>query len=397
MSEVSGGATTPALPVLDDFSDATNPERYTRLPGDWALAVADIVGSTKLAASGRHRDVNFVAAAVLAAVQAEISTRNPGPVACQFGGDGATIAVPPHAREGVARTLQALAHWAETVFELELRVGLFPVEDIEALGGTVLTALYRVGEDNYYGLFLGNGASLAEALIKQEGMTRLKPAEGPIPGLDELSCRWEPVPSGRGTILCVIADPVDPGVKGAEDMATLRADIDRIAPLGACAPLGDGSGLVPRFGAIPAAAAKEYKLAPNGRAVGRYIGATLAAFLSCVLYRTGWAIGGFTVRGYAERVARQTDFRKVSTGLRLVLDVTEAQAEQIEALLEQAHAEGRIVHGTHRSEAASITCLVFNPVNGKHIHFVDGFGLGLWQASKGYKARMSALPGAVPL
>jgi hypothetical protein len=177
-------------------------------------------------------------------------------------------------------------------------------------------------------------------------------------------------------------------------MSDLSVDIDRIAPLAACAPLGDGSGLVPRLGAIPAAAAKEYKLAPNGRAVGRYIGATLAAFLSCVLYRTGWAIGGFTVRGYAERVARQTDFRKVSTGLRLVLDVSEDEARQIEAQLEEAHEAGRIVHGTHRSAAASITCLVFNPVNGKHIHFVDGYGLGLWEASKGYKLRMSEIPGS---
>ena len=394
MSNESEGAGLSALPVLTDFSDATDPARYVRLPAGWALAVADIVGSTKLAASGRHRDVNFVAAAVLAAVQADVSALATGPVASQFGGDGATIAVPPQARESVTRTLQALAHWATTVFDLELRVGLFPVEDIEALGGTVLAALYRVGEDNHYGLFLGNGAALAETLIKQEGMTRLKPAEGPIPGLDELSCRWEPVPSGRGTILCIIADPTDPGIDGARAMSDLSVDIDRIAPLGACAPLGDGSGLVPRLGAIPAAAAKEYKLAPNGRAVGRYIGATLAAFLSCVLYRTGWAIGGFTVRGYAERVARQTDFRKVSTGLRLVLDVSEDEARQIEALLEEAHEAGRIVHGTHRSAAASITCLVFNPVNGKHIHFVDGYGLGLWEASKGYKLRMSEIPGS---
>lgn len=375
------------LPILDDFADATDPSRYSRLPGDWALGVCDIVGSTKLAGSGRHRDVNFVAAACVAALQAEVAAISPGPVACQFGGDGAIVAVPPQARPAVSRALAALAHWAADSFGLTLRIGMIQVTELEEKGGDVLAALYRVGSATYYGVFLGNGPALADRLLKQGGLAPIAPMAGEIRGLDGLSCRWEPVNSAKGTILCLIVDPVATGPDGAATMQELRAAIEAIAPLGLAGPLGEGQGLVPRLRALPEAIRRERNLRPGLAGWGRIGVTTAAALLVWAMYWLRFGLGRFTVPDYIGRIARQTDFRRISTGLRLVLDVSLEAADRIETLLAETHAQGRIRYGTHRCPAAAITCLVFDVMDGRHIHFVDGSGLGLWQAAADAKAR----------
>lgn len=388
------GVTTPELPLIERFEAATDPGRYRRLPGDWALAVSDIVGSTKKVQSGRYRDVNFVAAAVIATLQAEVAKVSPHPLACQFGGDGATLAIPPAARAGVERTLRALAYWAQNVFDLELRVGLVPVAEIEAAGGEVLAALYDAGHQNYYGLFLGAGAAIADRMLKADAAHRLNPEEGPLDGLDGLSCRWEPVKSGKGTILCLMADPIREDASGAAETERLRAAIDAIVPIDGAAPLGDGSRMVPRMAALLPAAWREGRVARGAARMKKLAKAALEVMIVWGLYRLDASLGRFNVKSYRAAVARQTDFRRVATGLRLVLDVTLDQAERIEALLDQAAGEGRIIFGSYHAPAATITCLVGDTLEGRHIHFVDGDGLGFWQAAKAYKERRASLIGS---
>lgn len=378
------------LPILSDFADATDPGRYVALPGDWSLGICDIVGSTKLANSGRHRDVNFVAAASIAALQAEITAILPGPVACQFGGDGALVAVPPEAAEAVRRCLAALAHWADKSFGLMLRVGMVRVSDLAAEGAQVLAALYRVGHDTYYGQFLGGGTLLLEARLKAGGLAPIDPCEGRIAGLDGLSCRWEPVASAKGTILCLIADPVAGGAEGAGVIARLRQDIEAIAPIDQAAPLGDGLGLAPRLQALPAALRRELRLEQGMGKFGRMLRALVGTGVVWLLFRYGGRLGRFDARAYVGRIARQTDFRRVSTGLKLVLDVSEDAALRIETLLAKAHAAGTLRYGTHRCQSAAITCLVHDVMAGGHIHFVDGGGLGLWQAAAALKAQAAS-------
>src|ERR1700689_4367276 len=77
--------------------DARN---YVPAPADWWLAVSDIRGSTAAVAEGRHADVNFAAAAMIAAL-----THLCGPIPYQFGGDGAVALVPPENVEAAKRVL----------------------------------------------------------------------------------------------------------------------------------------------------------------------------------------------------------------------------------------------------------------------------------------------------
>ncbi|CCC99065.1 conserved protein of unknown function [Azospirillum baldaniorum] len=139
------------LPSIHDFTaEAADPAHYAALDGDWSLAVADVVASTRLAAEGRHRDVNFVAAAVVA-VLSEAVREPEQPAACQFGGDGAIAAVPPGRRAAAEQALAALAHWAATEMDVPLRVGLVPVRALLDEGLEVLVALQDFGNGDAFG------------------------------------------------------------------------------------------------------------------------------------------------------------------------------------------------------------------------------------------------------
>ncbi|KJS37588.1 MAG: hypothetical protein VR70_12205, partial [Rhodospirillaceae bacterium BRH_c57] len=62
-------------------------------------------------------------------------------------------------------------------------------------------------------------------------------------------------------------------------------------------------------------------------------------------------------------------------------------ADAIDAVLAEAEAGGAIVSGTARSDAATMTCLVGDFSSDRHVHFVDGSGLGFWRASTALKAK----------
>ena len=47
---------------------------------------------------------------------------------------------------------------------------------------------------------------------------------------------------------------------------------------------------------------------------------------------------------------------------------------------------GELLYCTHVSERAQMTCLIFD-YSGRHLHFIDGAGGGLFMAAKDLKAR----------
>ncbi|KAA0598416.1 hypothetical protein J2848_001237 [Azospirillum lipoferum] len=383
----------PLLPVIRDFAaQASDPRCYAVLDGGWSLAVADVTGSTQLAGQGRHRDVNFVAAGVVAVLSDAVRVGQE-PAACQFGGDGAIAAVPPGREDGARAALSALAHWSAEVMDVPLRVGLVPVQALLDQGLEVMAALHDVGNGNSFGLFLGAGVVAADAWVKEEARWRLPPREGPLPGLESVSCRWNPVPPRHGTVLCVIVDAVDSGPAGLLELARIQRAIETIVPTAGAAPLGVGERLEARWPPDWRALLMEARGGRDGAGLGmriRRVGKALAGSgLLVLLLRLGLSLGSFDPQRYRRHMAERTDFRKSAGGPRLVLDVTEGEAEAIETLLAQAAQAGSIRYGTARADATTVTCLVGDVTADRHVHFVDGAGLGFWRASVMLKAMKS--------
>ena len=82
------------------------------------------------------------------------------------------------------------------------------------------------------------------------------------------------------------------------------------------------------------------------------------------------------------------DYRKVSGMLRMIIDCTEQQANQIDSVLSTMHAKGRLQFGTHRADSAIMTCVTPNVDNHEHVHFIDGGDGGLYAAARELKAQM---------
>ncbi len=380
------------LPAIHDFAaEASDPSRYAALGGDWSLAIADVVGSTRLAAEGRHRDVNFVAAAVVAVLSKAVQVGD-DPVACQFGGDGAIAAVPP-GREGEARAaLTALAHWADEVMDVPLRIGVVPVHALLEQGLEVMAALHDFGNGNCFGLFLGSGVVAADSWVKEDARWRLDPAPGPLPGLEAVSCRWSPVPQRRGTVLCVIIDALEDGPAGLATLARMQAAIESVVPTAVAAPLGSGERLRARWPPSWRALRMEARGGKPGEGLRRVAAALLQSAIMRLLLLFKITLPGFDPKQYKRTMAERSDFRKAAGGPRMVLDVTEDEAVAIERRLAQAAAAGLIRYGTARAKATTITCLVGDLSADQHVHFVDGAELGFWRASIMLKAMK---PGAV--
>lgn len=379
------------LPSIHDFSsEFFNPERYARLDSGWSVAVADVVGSTKLAAKGRDRDVNFIAGAAVAALTRTL-TQTGTAAACQFGGDGAIAAIPPQARDATIAVLKALAHWSSTTFDITLRVGLVPVEALTDKGYEVWAALQDLGNGNVFGQFLGNGVSVADSWVKADAQWRFDPEEGDIPGLDELSCRWQPIPPGRGVVLCIIADPVSRLQSDSHILARLEAEIDAIVPTASAAPLGERLNMPLNVPSLQSVHRELRTVSGVGPKIGKMIRIVVGVSWLYIADRLpGRKLGPVDTEIYRRATSERSDYRKIAGGFRFILDVSPAQADAIEAALARLEAEGLILFGTARSDATVMTCLVGDFMADRHIHFVDGSGLGYWRASVVLKDKIKA-------
>src|SRR5271168_5422730 len=81
-----------AVPIRRGFRGLMDSARYTPLPEDWTVGIADVVQSTKAIAEKRYKAVNMAGAAVIASVTNALGARE---FPFVFGGDGASFAVSP--------------------------------------------------------------------------------------------------------------------------------------------------------------------------------------------------------------------------------------------------------------------------------------------------------------
>lgn len=376
------------LPAIRDFAaEATDSDRYAELGPAWSLASADVIGSTGLATAGRDRDVNFVAGAAVAVLSEVLRSLGAGAPCVQFGGDGAIAAVPPGGRPAVEEALAALVHWSGTEMGVPMRAGVVGVDELNAAGLDVRAALQDLGNGNGFGLFLGSGVGVAEAWVKDEPSRQVTPRPGPLPGLETLSCRWHPVPASRGAILCIIVDPVARGAAGVATLMALQAEIEAVVPTMDAAPLGRGERLAPRWPPSLRSLRAEARTVPKGRRALKFLSALGKSLTLVALDALGRRVGTFDPATYRQVMAERSDYRKAAGGTRFVLDVTEAEAAAIEAILERHVADGAIRYGMARADATTITCLVGDLAADRHVHFVDGSGIGLWRASVKLKER----------
>lgn len=364
------------LPSLANFDHAAEDEYYRELPDDWFILITDIRGSTKAIEAGRYKEVNIIGAASITSVEKAV-----GKVAFVFGGDGATLLLPPNQIEGAKAALLALRGLSKENYGLELRLGLISAAEVKTAGKRIQVARYDSIPGRPLALIRGGGLSWAEAKIKSDDKYLLKDSTAALPELEGLSCRWQPLPSARGKILTLLIKPR----KSEKVVGEVVKAFEKILEKGI---RGSNPALTPH---------KSYKSIQNvwkDEALFHTKGFSFAILkrlitvvLSVLTFR-GMLPPIFDKKSYLEATPTHSDFHKYDEVLRLILDCTDREDTSILWYLEEQKLKGEIFYGVHRSSSALMTCFVENLQVGGHLHFIDGADGGYAIAAKMLKLQM---------
>jgi hypothetical protein len=374
-----------SLPAFRDFTQVMDPALFRPLPDDWVVGVADVVRSTEAIAQNRYKAVNMAGAAVIVAATNALHDRE---FPFVFGGDGASFAISAAdaatAREALAQT----ATWVTEDLGLTLRIGMVSVAEIRSHGSDVRVARYAPSEHISIAMFTGGGIAWADAAMKRDEITIPPAPPGTRPDLSGLSCRWEEIRASRGLVLSVVAAP------GPDASAeAFRAAVEAIARIVERTP--DASRPVPgqmlRLKWPPQGLELEARASrqPDEPLWLRRIKILAVTLVGYFVMRFNIRVGDFIPAKYTRELIDNSDFRKFDDWLRMVLDCTPELADEIEAHLADCAARGIVRYGTHRQEAAMMTCFAPSLTKSNHVHFIDG-------AQGGYAIAAAALKGSSP-
>ncbi|MEH6474249.1 MAG: DUF3095 family protein, partial [Sneathiella sp.] len=212
------------------------------------------------------------------------------------------------------------------------------------------------------------------------------------PDLDGLSCRWEPLSSRNGKIVSLLVNAPYGNTEEktqiydtvlSELMKILGKEVEKFRP-------NSNQNLVFRW--PPRGLWTEAKLSAAGKSVLKtYLKLCWESLIQFVLEKTGKKAGSYDAPVYRKELLANTDFQRFDDMIRLVLDCTLDQIEEIQALLQRFHENRQVAYGVHLSETALMTCLVFNLAEGAHLHFVDGGDGGFAFAATQMKQQLADL------
>lgn len=380
------------LKVLTEFEDVGDLNNYSPLPDDWHVAMCDVRNSTAAVDGGRYKNVNTVGAAVITAM---LNAAGEIEVPFIFEGDGAMLCVPPELLGIAQSALLQSKMMARNSFGLDLRIATLPMAAVRAAGNNILVARYKVSEHYVQAVFAGGGMAWADRYMKDPATAALcdidpivVEARGDFEGLE---CRWQDIPSRHGETVSIIVKAT-----GTDHDAAARVYRDMVAKVrevygedDTCHPVWPPN-LSFSLGSMRLANEAGVRAAEEGP-----FGQWLYLMRTRLIVILGWFLMRFNIKTektdwgrYKQVLARNADVRKVNDCFRQILAGNAAQREALTAWLEERHARGELVFGTHVTNRAQMTCLVFD-YSGRHLHFIDGADGGLFMAAKALKERIA--------
>jgi hypothetical protein len=382
------------LPAVPSFAEATQGRLHTDVPKDWWIVIADVAGSTKAIEAGAYKNVNTVGVACIAAV---VNVDRDVDLPFIFGGDGATFAIPDVMQVRVMNALRAAQQLARTGFDLELRVGLVRVGELVEQGFLPRVGKLQLSPHVMQPVLSGRGWEEAERRVKSPGfpgVVRVTENNGLADGSFEgFECRWKGVPSFNGHKLSLLIAAMSRDAAANHDIyqrvfeqiQSIYGDVAQYHPL-------RGSRMYTTFN--PRLLYNEWRVRSGNLGIASRLGyfarMMLQNCVGVVLFARNIDTREVRWSHYRDEVVENSDFRKFDGMLRMVMDGSDVQTEQLQAYLEGEYRAGQLVYGMHKSREALVTCIV-QSYNGNHQHFVDGSDGGYALAARELKHRLSTL------
>ena len=361
-------------------------EYFYKLPSSWYVIITDIKGSTKAVAAGLHQIVNLIATgSIIAALN--IGIKKEVSIPFFFGGDGATILVPPSILDSTLQALREHSHNASENFNLDLRVGQVPVSEIYQNDQKILLAKACLGKNFAIPVILGNGLKYAEKVIKGRAFNFTKPTNGAsMLNLEGMECRWDQIKPPQSTfeIVCLLVDVKD-AEKHAPVFKKVLKKIDEI--YGSPEQRNPISVSKLKLKATPKRIIHEMRT-KLGRFQWSYlIKNFLLTFFGFVYFR-------FDKEGkaYLHKLVELSDTLVLDGRINTVISGTTKQRILLTTELERLEKDGDLFFGMHVSRESVMSCYVRNR-DDQHIHFIDGSQGGYTQAASMLKKKLNTLGG----
>ncbi len=378
------------LPALNSFLDVTRLENFTSVPEDWYIVITDVRGSTSAIEAGYYREVNLLGACSITSVLNLAQTID---IPFVFGGDGATILIPPSLLTSAQKALVGLQSLAANSFGMDLRVGIVPVSIVIQAGYEVKIARFATSNHYSQAMLTGGGLNYATDLVKKSATAerfKLKYSEPAHADLSGLECRWQDIPSRHGEVVSLLVQAMlhndqrnhEIYQQLIEKIHELYGEDDYLNPV-------SPGGLKLSF------SSKKLSFETKLRAKStrwfdrkRYLlKIKLENLLGFCLMKLKVKVGEMSWGLYREIVSASTDYQKFDDALRMTIAGTSDQRQRLVRYLEEQFRIGNLVYGLHVSDRTLMTCLIFER-HGQQVHFVDAADGGYAAAAKLMKQQL---------
>jgi len=371
------------IPPMSSISEITQAHHYYDVPDTWYIALTDVIASTQAIADGRYKEVCAVATASVAA-QLNIMQEKDAPFV--FGGDGASVLIPPESYEASQKALAGTRKLAREQFNLDLRVGLIPVQDILSSGHPIRVARLEMSANFQQAIFSGGGMRYAEQLLKDNAKNSAYLIPDDVESVADfygIECRWRSIPSSHDENISLML--MATGNTQADDDNTYRQVLEQIEAI-----YGDSISRHP-------IALQDLQLTLNPRQLnveGRIRHQEALSLKTTLQMMWGTFKGYLALRfklgqwgTYKQIFIEATDHEKFDDTLRMIFSGNSQQRQTLTAYLDEQHQQGKLVYGISISQASLVTCIVYDYF-GHQMHLIDGENGGYTLASRAMKAQL---------
>jgi len=375
------------ITTLNDFIEITNSQGFSSIPQDWYIVITDIMGSTKAIESGRYKDVNILGICSIIGV---LNLAKKIEIPFVFGGDGASLLIPPSLFSEVKQVLLATQRMAQQEFNLSLRIGIVPVTTVRKANYDVKVAKVRVSQNYTQAVFKGGGITYATELIKNPETRELYSLKSsdvfPQADFSGLQCPWQSIPSKHGEILSLII--MAKNSTSEQGNQIYKQVLEKIQLI-----YGEAINCHPVDSANLKITLKSENLYSEAKVINNSKGLWYKKLylwmkkIRLFLMKIKIKLGLVDWEAEKKLVMYDTDYQKFDDTLRMVISGNSAQREKLTEYLEKQYQSGKLLYGIHVSDRVLITCLVYESQS-RHIAFVDGADGGYALAAKSLKEKL---------
>lgn len=352
------------------------------VPEDWHILVADIKNSTRAVKDGKHQQVNLVATGSVIAILNLAAARKIN-IPFFFGGDGATMLVPPALLSSGISALKK--HKINTLknFDFELKIGHVSLEDVYKKGMHLKIARARINPVFNIPVILGNGLQYAETLVKNFPEQVVVPVDNLPLNLDGMECKWNRIkpPEENQEVISLIVSNHGEEEPSKNFSQVLKAIDDIYGSPRSRKPIS----------------VKRLKLNAKLGQINLEMRTRLGKFNGFYLVKNwlknnlGKLYFNFSDSGkiYLEKLVELTDTITVDGRINTVITGNADQRSSLVSFLDHLEKAGKIKYGLHVSGESVMSCYVKDMATNDHIHFVDGADGGYTKAANNLKEKLS--------